>query len=209
MKLKITLFFILFAISLSSFSQSGPPIELLSFNAILNADRVDVSWETTTETNNDHFTIERSKDGSNFEKVVDVKGAENSTSLIKYMDIDNAPYIGVSYYRLYQTDFNGQRSYSGIVPVAYNPNGDPSISLFPNPVNTETPASVSLNQLNGQEILVVLRDIAGNEVYSKVVVSGSDKEIVALDPEGKLAKGTYIVIASSENKYYSKKLIVK
>ena len=62
---------------------------------------------------------------------------------------------------------------------------------------------------NGQEVLVVLRDIAGNEVYSKLVISSTDKEIIALDPEGKLAKGTYLVIASSENKFYSKKLIVK
>ena len=59
------------------------PIELLSFNAIINSDHVDVTWETATEINNDHFTIERSKDGTNFEKVTDVQGAGNSTSLIR------------------------------------------------------------------------------------------------------------------------------
>ena len=185
------------------------PIELMSFNAIINADHVDLTWETATETNNNFFTIEKSKDGVNFEKVIDVNGAGNSTSPINYMDIDPNPFTGISYYRLKQTDFNGQHTYSNIVPVAYNPNGDPSITLFPNPTDSETGASVALNQLNGQEVLVVLRDISGKEVYSKVVITGSDKEIVALDPEGKLAKGTYLVIASSENKFYSKKLIVK
>jgi hypothetical protein len=185
------------------------PIELLSFNAILNSDKVDVSWKTATEINNDYFTIERSKDGVNFEKLMSVNGAGNSTSIIDYFDMDTNPYTGISYYRLKQTDYNGQHSYSNVVPVEYNPNGDPSISLFPNPTNSETTTFISLNQLNGQEVLVVLRDITGREVYSKLIVTGSDKEIVALDPENKLAKGTYLVIASSENKFYSKKLIVK
>ena len=185
------------------------PIELTSFNAILNSNKVDLTWETATETNNDYFTVEKSKDGVSFEEILNVKGAGNSTSMIDYMDKDSNPFTGVSYYRLKQTDFNGEHSYSNIVPVEYNPNGDTSISLFPNPTDIETGASISLNQLNGQEVLVVLRDMAGNEVFSKVVVSGSDKEIVALDPDGKLAKGTYWVIASSENKFYSKKLIVK
>lgn len=91
----------------------------------------------------------------------------------------------------------------------YNHDGEPSISLFPNPTDENATTYISLSLLEGQEVLVVLRDIAGNEVCSKVVIASSNNKIVAIDQDGKLAKGTYLVTASSANKLYGKKLIVK
>ena len=63
--------------------------------------------------------------------------------------------------------------------------------------------------MEGEEVLVVLRDITGRELFSKVVISSSNNELVALDPEGKIAKGSYLITASSSNKFYSENLIVK
>lgn len=185
------------------------PIELLSFTANLNTSQINLSWTTATETNNDYFTIEKSQDAQSFVKVFNVDGAGNSTSLIDYFDIDHNPYIGISYYRLKQTDFNGKTSYSNIVPVEYNPNGDPSISLFPNPTDAGATTYLSLNQLKGQEVLVVLRDIAGREIFSKVILSNSNNELIAIDLQGTLAKGSYLITATSANQFYNKKLIVK
>lgn len=185
------------------------PIELLSFTAHLNNNKVDIAWSTASETNNDFFTIERSRDGLNFEEVMNVDGAGNSTTIIDYFEIDQPPLTGISYYRLKQTDFDGEMTYSHIVPVEYNPTGDPSISLFPNPANADSQAYLELNHFEGQEILVVLRDIQGKEIYSKVVITMSNNELVALNQDGLLSKGTYLITASSANKLYSKRLIVK
>lgn len=185
------------------------PIELLSFTAYLNNDKVDLAWSTASERNNDFFNIEKSRDGRNFEEVMKVDGAGNSTTIINYFEIDQSPFTGISYYRLRQTDFNGELTYSNIVPVEYNPTGDPSISLFPNPTDTDSQAYLELNYFEGQEVLVVLRDIQGREVYSKVVITMSNNELVALNQDGLLSKGTYLITASSANKLYSKRLIVK
>ena len=185
------------------------PVELLNFSAHLNNDKVDVAWTTATEINNDYFTIQKSRDGQIFEDFLKVDGAGNSTSIISYFEIDQSPYRGISYYRLMQTDFNGHIRYSNIVPVENNPDGDPTISLFPNPAESNSPAYLELNQFEGQEVLVVLRDIQGREVYSKVIITLSNNELVALNQEGNLSKGTYLITASSANKLYSKKLIVK
>lgn len=193
----------------ATISCSALPIELLSFNAIINNDKVDLKWTTATEINNDYFTVEKSKDGINFEQVLIADGAGNSTSIIDYFEADYQPYFGISYYRLKQSDYNGFSSYSNIVPVEYNSNGDPTISLFPNPSDANAASYLSLNQFEGQEVLVVLRDIAGRELFSKVVISSTNKEIVALNQDGKLAKGSYLITASSANKLYSKHLIVK
>lgn len=185
------------------------PIELMFFTAHLNNDKVDLAWSTTSEKNNDYFTIQKSKDAIIFEDVAIVQGAGNSTTLINYFEIDLSPLLGISYYRLMQTDFNGQTSYSNIVPVEYNPSGDPSISLFPNPTYSNSRSYLELNRFDGQEVLVVLRDIQGREIYSKVVVTVFNNEIVALNENELLSKGTYLITACSANKLYSKRLIVK
>ena len=59
-------------------------------------------------------TIEKTKDGVNFEQVKVVDGAGNSTSVINYSAVDNNPFSGNSYYRLKQTDFDGNFTFSSL-----------------------------------------------------------------------------------------------
>ncbi|MBL0329614.1 MAG: T9SS type A sorting domain-containing protein [Bacteroidetes bacterium] len=185
------------------------PMELLSFDAHLNADKVEVTWTTASETNNDYFTIQKSKDAQIFEDLFQVDGAGNSTSIINYFDMDRSPYEGLSYYRLAQTDYNGFVSHSNIVPVEYHPNGESSINLFPNPLDESAISYLELNQFGEQEVLVVLRDVLGKELFTKVIITKSNNELVAINQDGNLPKGAYLITASSNNKIYSKRLIVK
>lgn len=183
------------------------PVELLSFNAIKNGDKVDAFWTTDSELNNDYFTLERSKDGVSFETVVTTDGAGNSNYILNYTETDFSPYDGISYYRLKQTDFNGSTSYSQIVSVNYIFNED-NLSVYPNPSDGTT-INIALKNIENKEILVVLRDFVGREYYSKVIISLNETEIIGIDLEKKLASGTYIITVSSNNKLYSKKLIIK
>jgi hypothetical protein len=94
------------------------PIELLSFDGFNYNSHNLLSWKTATEMNNDFYTIERSSDGINWEKVANIDGAGTSTTLLSYtfkdyMFIKDA----INYYRLKQTDFNGQYEYSGIISI--------------------------------------------------------------------------------------------
>lgn len=185
------------------------PVELINFNAIINSNKVDITWSTASELNNDYFSVERSKDGVVFEEVVKVDGAGNSTSIINYFDVDYHPIVGVSYYRLKQRDFNGVVIYSSIVPVRYQPNGNFGFSLFPNPGEAKD-IKIELTAAKGQNILVVVRDIAGREFYSKVFVTETDgNKIEAIDTENTLAPGIYMVTASSNDAFYSQKLVIK
>lgn len=93
------------------------PIELLSFNGRKNGSRVLLDWSTATETNNHFFTIERSVDGQHFDAIGRLDGAGNSAQVRNYQFTDETPHSGINYYRLRQTDFNGQTSTSSIVPV--------------------------------------------------------------------------------------------
>lgn len=182
------------------------PIELLNFDAIMNGSKVDINWATATEKNNDYFTIERSRDAVSFEAINMTDGAGNSTAAKHYTDTDYNPYPGISYYRLKQTDFNGRYTYSNIVAVNYTI-GDDGISIYPNPSNGEI--NLTLTGLENKEVLVVIRDISGKECYSKVILAVENKQLVVIGSENELAAGVYIVVASSNNKLYSQKLLVK
>ncbi|NQX98097.1 MAG: hypothetical protein HRT73_09495, partial [Flavobacteriales bacterium] len=98
--------------TIASLTAANPlPITLLSFEATANEDKVDLKWSTSTEINNGFFTIERSADAKNWEEIVTTNGAGNSNQTIEYFETDYEPLEGVSYYRLKQTDFNGQYEY--------------------------------------------------------------------------------------------------
>ena len=107
------------------------PIELISFEARNGVTEVDLFWSTATEINNDYFTVERTMDGENFEVVGMVDGAGNSSTTLSYSLVDPEPLDGVSYYRLKQTDFNGDFSYSELEVITRNLEFD--WKLFPNP----------------------------------------------------------------------------
>ena len=186
------------------------PIELINFAATPCNNNVCLNWATATETNNDYFTIEKTKDGVNYEFVAKVKGAGNSTSTREYNTIDKLPYDGVSYYRLKQTDYNGNFTYSTLRMVELtNDLAAFSLNVYPNPSTGEN-ISFAINADKGKEVLVVVFDVTGREAYSKVVITErSGENIFALDPSGALAKGLYLITATSDDTVLSKKLIVK
>lgn len=198
----------IFSIS-SGVAQTTSSEKISDFHANINSNKVELSWTTTIEINNGFFTVEKSKDGVEFEEVFTIDGANISSSTINYFDIDNNPIVGVSYYRLKQTDLNRNFTYSNIVPVRYQPNGDFRFSLFPNPGEAKD-IKIELSASKGQEILVVVRDLSGREFYSKVFITEADgKTIEAIDSENTLASGIYLVTASSNDAFYSKKLVIK
>ena len=104
-----------FTISSSSSPATPLPIELLYFNAQCETSNTKLIWATASETNNDYFSVEKSHDGSTFENIGNVAGAGFSNTLLPYSLIDDNPYSDITYYRLKQTDFNGNFTYSDII----------------------------------------------------------------------------------------------
>ena len=94
------------------------PIVLDYFTAqVTTTNSVLVEWGTVSEKENDFFTLERSSDGKNFEEITTVEGAGNSLKKLQYSFEDNKSTVGMNYYRLKQTDFNGDFEYFKIVGV--------------------------------------------------------------------------------------------
>jgi len=185
------------------------PVELLTFEAKPNGNVVDLLWITASERNNNYFTIEKTKDFLNIEQVSIIDGAGNSSLPINYQTIDLSPYKGISYYRLKQTDYNGDFKTFPFVAVEFKSTNEFSFDVYPNPTSGEK-LNLKLNSEIGQEVLVVVYDITGKENYSKVLITDTEGESVyAVDPSNKLSSGIYTITATSNQSIYSKRLIVK
>jgi len=153
---------------LGTFVQVPLPIELLFFTAFVQINSVLLEWATASETNNDFFTIERSKNGLEWEIVSRVEGAGNSSVTIHYSSIDYQPYTGISYYRLKQTDFDGQYEYSRIIAV--NLNKESNVNIYPNPASDKF-YIITPDQLE-YEITIL-------DVHGRIVFHGFNSKVVS------------------------------
>ena len=93
------------------------PIELLYFKgSVYNSDNI-LHWSTASEDNNDYFTIEKTKDGIDWEIVTRESGAGNSSNQLYYSSVDENVESIINYYRLKQTDYDGRFKYSDIISI--------------------------------------------------------------------------------------------
>lgn len=97
------------------------PIELTTFTGTKIGRANELKWITSTESNNDFFTLEKTTDGLCFELVGFHDGAGTSTSQNHYNMIDDNVKQAINYYRLKQTDFDGVFKYEGYISVDNRP----------------------------------------------------------------------------------------
>jgi len=184
------------------------PIELIHFNAVTNGGSVRIEWTTSSEINNDFFTIERSSDGDEWESVSIIKGAGNNNQIRSYLDFDYEPLVGVSYYRLKQTDFDGKSEYFNVVSVKYELEyKTKKINIYPNPINLGGVLSVQLDDETKSNKLITLKNLMGREVYSKEIEVKNSKLLYFSIPS--ISKGTYLIeIKSNNHQIYHQKLVI-
>jgi len=170
---------------------------------------VEINWSTASETNNDFFSVERSSDGLNFEKLLEVKGVGDSDNITNYQASDERPLFGLSYYRLKQTDFDGQFEYSPVVSVFLEGKDEPRLTLYPNPspngqFNLEFFGVSELRQA-----FITLRAVVGGTFLEQEVMLEPDQKQISLNPKSDLPPGIYIIHVSLGNRNFTRKVIVQ
>ncbi len=153
------------------------PIELLSFTGENNGNDNLLHWTTATEVNNSYFTLEHSSDGKLFSAVEIIPGSGNSTFAISYDAVDHHP-LKTTYYRLKQTDFDGNFSYSQTIALSAN-NIFTSIELYPNPVTDNL--NVILTEKSGEQLQITISDPTGRNIYSGSKIFSRDNTSVQIN----------------------------
>lgn len=173
------------------------PVELLYFTVASKKNYVEINWSTATEINNDYFTIEKSLDGSDFIKVLNIEGSGNSSDPNAYQVMDDQISSKLIYYRLSQTDYDGSVSYLGLKSI--NMTLPSKLSFYPSivPVGGEitfdavVPSEVSVYNNAGQ--LVMTQTMANN----KLAFTNT------------LKSGVYIIQSTLGDQIFSNRIILK
>ena len=192
---------------------SALPVELTSFNAIVNNEVVKLFWQTATEVNNYGFEIDRrsstsqNSSTSGWEKIGFVKGSGNSNSLKQYSFTDVANRAGKYYYKLKQIDVDGNSTYSNIIEVNIKaPCKFILAQNYPNPFGGKTVSGVSFTKIkysvpSNASVSLKVFDVLGREVATLI---NDDLEKGNYQAEFKamnLPSGTYFYRLMAKGKF--------
>lgn len=144
------------------------PVSWLSFTGTAQGKTIVLNWATASESNNDHYEIERSANGVQYTTIGEVAAAANPTIRNDYQFTDINPISGTAYYRLKQTDLDGRFRYSTVIAVNYTGNGGFELRVIPGSglVGLIVPATVS------GKADVMIYDAQGRQLQRQTVVAG-------------------------------------
>ena len=180
-------------LGMTDFSQKGIgkssvplPIELISFYAACDEDKVSISWATASESNNEFFTIEKSTNGTEFTVVEMVDGAGTSNNVIYYDIYDDKNIEQTTFYRLKQTDYDGKYTYSNLVITNCSQDEQVGFAIMPNPATDFL--NIILKGVADDAAVFTIYDGAGKLVYTRTFSQGFKKFIANIE---ELAPGLY------------------
>lgn len=83
------------------------PVQLLSFDILRNKNEILITWSTASQLQTDKFIVTKSQDNIHWTSVDKINGAGYSNNTLSYIVEDEEPSYGVTYYKLFEQDYNG------------------------------------------------------------------------------------------------------
>ncbi len=164
------------------------PIVLTHWNVEATGQGMKASWTTSSESNNDYFTLEESENGIDFYILTEIDAHGNSSGLQNYTHFFQTNGSGTLYYRLKQTDLDGTFTYSAIVSLSVNA-AQTSLSVFPNPV---TGNEFTVHTQNKVNVLLLLDSRTGQEIFRQDISHLEEASIRVTLPE-QVKAGLYLL----------------
>ena len=157
-------------------SSTATPVELTTFSGKSTNKTSVLTWQTSSETNNKNFTIERSPNGADYTAIGEVKGNGTTSTPHTYTFTDETPSVNTNYYRLRQTDFDGKETLSKWLFIVFNKSG---ISLKATAANNTLDVIVD----DAKPTTLRIYNVAGQQVMTAKVQGEQQLDIQSL-PNG-------------------------
>ncbi|WP_026999958.1 T9SS type A sorting domain-containing protein [Eisenibacter elegans] len=163
------------------------PITLLNFYAFAEGNEaVKLQWTTSSEKNNAYFSIEHSLDMQQWQTILTKEGAGNTQAIRRYEAQTQHFAPGrINYYRLKQTDFDGQSTQTEAVAVSME-RMPVVVSVYPNPMREQI--TIDLGRTYTQPVKAKLTDMQGQVIREWVL-----EEAQTTKPVGDLRSGVYLL----------------
>ncbi len=176
------------------------PIELQSFKANFDIDKIKLEWIINSNNLNKNFILEKSNEIENWKEIAIVNEfiTQNKSNYFTFFDLE--PSNSINYYRLKQFDLNNKIIYSEVVSIDNSSN---SLEFSPNPFNDLLQVNVPENYDN-QEVNLIFYNVLGKVVLEKKLTNGNHKLNVK-----ELNEGIYFVKYKNFNGITSQKTLIK
>lgn len=181
-----------------SFSGTGTldctplPVTLAKFTGEHTEGYNRLQWETFSEINNLEFTLYYGADAVNWNVLNTQPGAMNSNVLMQYAYSHISPY-NITYYKLRQTDIDGQFEEFGPISVSKSSGGSSLVmQLYPNPASDQLRVFISSSSSN--PLTLMLTDNLGR-IMLEYPLQGNGMHLV---PVELLPRGIYFLQVQSE-----------
>lgn len=177
------------------------PVKLFSFAGEIENNSIKLLWKTENESNIARYNIQRSADpGSGFVTIGSV--AARNTPLGSYRFNDPVP-LTLGFYRLQIIDIDGEVSYSNIIRLSKNDEGDSFTVVSP----FGSSVDIFANSLIRQNAEISLSDMTGKKIYITTSFLEKGMNSLRLPVENFLAGSLYFLTIRSANKRQTFKLI--
>jgi hypothetical protein len=181
------------------------PIDVLTISAEAKNNGIQVDWTAKTETDMDRYELERSLNGTGFNRINTIAAIGNSQAAYSYNWLDPAPLFGSNYYRVKAINKSGLTKYTDIVKVNFG-GSKPDVTVFPNPVDGQQ-INIQLTDIEKGTYNVSVINKLGQVVYQSQVQHGGGSAIIAVTPPSVLASGLYEIVFKKENYRINKTFI--
>lgn len=166
----------------------------------------EISWSTLSETNNDHFIVERSDDALNFKSIGTVAGQGNTTLVQRYSYADAiGSSIGVIYYRIKQVDADGKGSYSKTVSLRIGGARISNFTAYPNPFVSNIKIQVDASEK--EELVIRVNSLNGQTLITKRTPVQKGNNIIVIDNLQQLQPGIYMLEVVAKDGKHTQRLI--
>ena len=181
------------------------PVELISFMGDTEGRYNMLYWQTASEIDNDYFTLLGSSDGSNWQQLAIIDGAGTTQEKQNYEFEDDILSLEMTYYKLKQTDFDGNFKYSETIALARDFVFNTLFSsVYPNPSDDTFYFMYGGHDFNTTIIATIYNNL-GQVVISQEFGIFSDDQANSINCEG-LATGTYNIVLSQGDKHEIQKI---
>lgn len=192
-------------ITIASVSPGTPlPIVLMDFRAQCQEGQVSLSWKTAPQSQEDHFDLERSEDGSRFVSIARISGQNSNSQIQKYVAADQLAPRQALYYRLHGVAEDGGMTSTEIVHLDATDCGQAqAFGLYPNPASGNTVQLAYIMEEDAQVTLQIINSLG--QVCGQSELHLEEGSHVATLSTEQLAPGYYLVQILS-NKWETKPL---
>jgi len=153
------------------------PVELLDFG--YDCENSTLNWTTSSETNNDYFTIEKSYDLIEWEITNKIFGQGNTNIEHSYVSIMNDNNV---YYRLCQHDYDGSKTCYNVIYVDCDT--EDSFVVYPTPVNRNEYLNICCGNIESLKVTNMLgQEIDYERSNNSIKISTPGTYIVAINKE--------------------------